>query len=619
MAAPLISISSDSSDESVGSSIPRVILFGSIPAKIPVVLEIPIEVPVAQEVRTTVVASPAGVLELDTYSSLESDPSKSSLPPIQVAPMISPFLCSDDSELGTKLPKRRVSSIPHHAMDIPVGRLYCTYPGGLCRALTVRKLVGPLRYHRLALRYTSHHLDRFTFRSSSDHLSSDHSSADHSPADHTSVHSTLDHPLSRHSSPSLPLGMRHRLWLWSPMSSIHFSYTIESSPSNSPATTSDRHLHSPSHSTGPSRKRCRSPTTVPLFIHASGALVPTRSHLLMPYKRFRDSISSKDNVEEDINAGVDTGIGIEVRDDIEDEDEDEAESSDKGTMEVRLDVVTMIDIPNGIKRHRRDQSSDDVRNMATTSGRGRLIEDLESSTMWQEPTRLVTMKEGDMLGLGLTATNRVPVVNQRVATCFESGRKGHYKNECPKLKNQNRENKAGNKANEAKEKAYVPRGGEGNSDSNVVTSTFLLSNRYASMLFDLGVGKSFVSNTFSVLLDVIPSTLDVSYAVELADERVVETNTVLTGSENFVVYCDASHKGLGVVLMQREKVIAYAPHQLKIHEKNYTTRDLEIRAVVFALKMWRHYLYSTKCVMFTDHKSLQHILDQKELNMRQRR
>nr|GFB25372.1 hypothetical protein [Tanacetum cinerariifolium] len=110
-----------------------------------------------------------------------------------------------------------------------------------------------------------------------------------------------------------------------------------------------------------------------------------------------------------------------------------------------------------------------------------------------------------------TTTQRVPVVNQRVATCFESGRKGHYKNECPKLKNQNRENKAGNKANEAKEKAYVPRGGEGNSDSNVVTSTFLLSNRYASMLFDLGVGKSFVSNTFSVLLDVIPSTLDVSY------------------------------------------------------------------------------------------------------------
>ncbi|GJQ91693.1 putative reverse transcriptase domain-containing protein [Tanacetum coccineum] len=91
------------------------------------------------------------------------------------------------------------------------------------------------------------------------------------------------------------------------------------------------------------------------------------------------------------------------------------------------------------------------------------------------------------------------------------------------------------------------------------------------------------------------------------------------GSENFVVYCDASRKGLGAVLMQREKVIAYVSRQLKIHEKNYTTHDLELGVVVFDLKMWRHYLYGTKCVVFTGHKSLQHILDQKELNMRQRR
>ncbi|GKA75565.1 putative reverse transcriptase domain-containing protein [Tanacetum coccineum] len=91
------------------------------------------------------------------------------------------------------------------------------------------------------------------------------------------------------------------------------------------------------------------------------------------------------------------------------------------------------------------------------------------------------------------------------------------------------------------------------------------------------------------------------------------------GSKDFIVYCDASIKGLGAVLMQREKVIAYASCQLKIHEKNYTTHDLELGAVVFALKIWRHYLYGTKCTVFTDHKSLQHILDQNELNMRQRR
>ncbi|GJT62864.1 putative reverse transcriptase domain-containing protein [Tanacetum coccineum] len=83
------------------------------------------------------------------------------------------------------------------------------------------------------------------------------------------------------------------------------------------------------------------------------------------------------------------------------------------------------------------------------------------------------------------------------------------------------------------------------------------------------------------------------------------------GSEDFVVYCDASHKGLGAVLMQREKVIAYASRQLKVHEKNYTTHDLELGSVIFALKIWRHYLYGTRCTIFTDHEKLQHILDQK--------
>ncbi|GKA08370.1 putative reverse transcriptase domain-containing protein [Tanacetum coccineum] len=393
------------------------------------------------------------------------------------------------------------------------------------------------------------------------------------------------------------------------------------------------------------------------------------------------------------------------------------------------------------------------------------------------------------------------------------------------------------KIGKARGKAYILVRGDANSDSNIVTGTFLLNNHYASMLFDSGADRSFVSTTFSGLLNVIPSTLDVSYAVELADGRISKTNTVLRGytlgllghpfnidlmpielgsfdviigmdwlanhhavivcdekivripygdevlivqvtkkenedkseekrledvptvrdfsevfpedfpglpptrqvefqidlvpsaapvthapytlaplelqelstqlqelsdkgfirprssvyskidlrsgyhqlrvreedipktafrtrsghyefqfpghvidskgihvdpakiesikdwaspktlteicqflgSENLVVYCDASHKGLGAVLMQKEKVIAYASRQLKIHEKNYTTHDLELEAVVFALKMWRHYLYGTKCIVFIDDKSLQHILDQKELNMRQRR
>ncbi|GKC48424.1 putative reverse transcriptase domain-containing protein, partial [Tanacetum coccineum] len=89
------------------------------------------------------------------------------------------------------------------------------------------------------------------------------------------------------------------------------------------------------------------------------------------------------------------------------------------------------------------------------------------------------------------------------------------------------------------------------------------------------------------------------------------------GTEDFMVYCDASLKGYGAMLMKREKVIAYASRKLKVHEENYTTHDLELGAVVFALRLWRHYLYGTKCMVFTDHKSLQSILNQKELNLRQ--
>ncbi|GKD62543.1 putative reverse transcriptase domain-containing protein, partial [Tanacetum coccineum] len=91
------------------------------------------------------------------------------------------------------------------------------------------------------------------------------------------------------------------------------------------------------------------------------------------------------------------------------------------------------------------------------------------------------------------------------------------------------------------------------------------------------------------------------------------------GLEDFMVYYDAPGLGLECVLMQRGKVIAYAYRQLKIHEKNYTTHDLELGAVMFAFKIWRHYLYGTKSIIYTDHKSLQHIFSQKELNMRQHR
>nr|GEX14211.1 putative reverse transcriptase domain-containing protein [Tanacetum cinerariifolium] len=102
--------------------------------------------------------------------------------------------------------------------------------------------------------------------------------------------------------------------------------------------------------------------------------------------------------------------------------------------------------------------------------------------------------------------------------------------------------------------------------------------------------------------------------------KVVKSLTILTQKnrpEDFVVYCDASGIRLGCMLMQRGMMISYASRRLKIHKNNYTTHDLELGAIVFALKIWRHYLYGTNSVIYTDHKSLQHIFSQKELNMRQ--
>ncbi|GJT30029.1 putative reverse transcriptase domain-containing protein [Tanacetum coccineum] len=134
-------------------------------------------------------------------------------------------------------------------------------------------------------------------------------------------------------------------------------------------------------------------------------------------------------------------------------------------------------------------------------------------------------------------TQGTPGLNQGVITCFECGAQGHYRKDCPKVKNQNRGNKA--RVPNAKGKAYVLGGGNENPGSNTITGTFLLNDHHAYMLFDSGADKSFISNTFSALLDITPYALDISYAVELADGRTSETNTVLRGSNNdAVIVCD---------------------------------------------------------------------------------
>ncbi|GKD10961.1 hypothetical protein Tco_1190646, partial [Tanacetum coccineum] len=288
MAAPVISISSDSSDESVGSSSLWVILIGSIHIK----------VPVASEVAAAAIASPARVLELDTHSSSESGPTEGSQPPVPVSPMVLPFLHSDDSESDTALLERHVSSLSHDSMDIPAGRLYRTHLGGPCRALTAKNSVRPLLSHHLASRYTSHHLDHFTSGSSSDHSLSDHSSLDHSSSGHStsehssSRHSTSDHFSSGHTPPVTtitdlstqsifiytPLARTsryikaYRCWRSAPLCTMYPPTTSESSARDS----------SFESSIGPSRKR------------------------------YRYSISSEDSTKEEIDADVLADIEADI-------------------------------------------------------------------------------------------------------------------------------------------------------------------------------------------------------------------------------------------------------------------------------------------------------------------
>nr|GEW24944.1 reverse transcriptase domain-containing protein [Tanacetum cinerariifolium] len=606
--------------------------------------------------------------------------------------------------------RRRRAILIRPGEDIPIGQLYHTHPGGPYNASTVRKSVRPLPSHRLALRYTSHHLDHFTSGSSSSHSSSDHSSSRHSSSGHSLSRNTPPDTIDADSS--------------TPLRFVHSS--LARAPRCSKA-----------------YLRWRSPAaTVTSSIHSTRALVYSRADLLPPRKRFRDSISPED-IDRDVEAGIDAGIGIEV--DVGIDVEDEVESSDRGTIEVGVDMYVGIDIPDdmhmpdaiehleqleagqliaseervGLSDRTRSLEQKNLKNMTITrsgmtpeaikelvnrrveealaayekaraanaleaknqsqngsdedngngengndenkngengnggngnpneknrgdrpvarectyhdfikcqplnfkgtegvSGLTRWFEKMETMfyisnypekyqvkyatctllnsvlTWWNSHkrtirteaafimswreliklmterfqeltmlyTKMVTKKEdrieryvgglpdniqGNVMSAeptrlrddckvtnSTTSTQKGQIVNQRVVTCFECGRQGYYRSDCPKLKDQNHGNKDGNKNGdgEARGKAYVMGGGDANPDSNVVKGMFLLNKHYAFLLFDSSADRSFVSSTFSTLLDITPDTLDVSYAIELADVRLSETNTVLKGS-----------------------------------------------------------------------------------------
>ncbi|GKD22956.1 reverse transcriptase domain-containing protein [Tanacetum coccineum] len=116
---------------------------------------------------------------------------------------------------------------------------------------------------------------------------------------------------------------------------------------------------------------------------------------------------------------------------------------------------------------------------------------------------------------------------KHVVTCYECGKKGHYQSECLRLKNQNRRNQAGNE--EVWGRAYALGGGEAYQDPIVITGMFLLNNRYASILFDTSADRSFVSTTFSSLIDIVPPALDTRYTIELDDGKFIGADTIIQG------------------------------------------------------------------------------------------
>ncbi|GKA45608.1 putative reverse transcriptase domain-containing protein [Tanacetum coccineum] len=377
MAASAIAISSDSPDESVGSSPSRDILFGVIPTVIPSTYV------VNPETSTIAPVISSALMCFDSDS-----PDEMSLPEhISPLPAISPFLCTDSSETpdsseapdsfdGPPSQIRRWPAILIRLGEaIPFGRPYRTHLNGPYKFLTARKRVGPLPTHRLACRHTSPHY--------SDHrLSSSSLSLDYSP-----VHSSgLDAPDQTHSgsstrdvSPRLGYPPRREPqrseafchWCAAPLSTLYPPNTSESSLGDS----SERPLYSSSHFAEPSRKRCRSPVdSVPSSIPVMGSLAPTRADLLPPRKRFRDSYSSEASIEEDaeidpIETEVDIELGISDGDDVRDHvkidprdvwgdtEEYEADISAGDTVEVGIDPMSAPIVEEEIVEPAGDDSS----------------------------------------------------------------------------------------------------------------------------------------------------------------------------------------------------------------------------------------------------------------------
>ncbi|GJZ68334.1 hypothetical protein Tco_0631574 [Tanacetum coccineum] len=363
--------------------------------EVPIVLAGPIVTP---EVGVVPVISPTEVLDLVDYSSSSnSDPSEDSLPPAPDLPLVSPFLCSDDSEAdGESEPaKQRPVSSSHDTLApllkfslapivappmirrrpeilvrpdeaIPFGRFYRTHLNRPHKLLTARKRVRPIPARRLAWRRVSHHSsDRHSSPDSSSSSSpSDHSLSGHTPPDTTDADSSTPQRFVHRSLARTPWRSEaFRRWRSVPLSTPYPPSTSESSLGSS----SERSLDSSLPSFRPSRKRCRFPTAlVPSHTHVSRSIAPNPTNLLPPRNRFRDSYSLKDSGEEHIEVdtadaeavtdvgisegvvahpeeGVGMGFEIAASDVREDDEEFKAEASVIDTREIAIDPLAIGD------------------------------------------------------------------------------------------------------------------------------------------------------------------------------------------------------------------------------------------------------------------------------------
>ncbi|GJW12054.1 putative reverse transcriptase domain-containing protein [Tanacetum coccineum] len=184
-----------------------------------------------------------------------------------------------------------------------------------------------------------------------------------------------------------------------------------------------------------------------------------------------------------------------------------------------------------------------------------------------------------------TANNQKGTGTGQKPTCYECGAQGYFKRECPKLKNNNnRGNPAGNV--NAPAKVYAIGHAGTNPDSNVVMGTFLLNNRYASILFDIDVNKSFVSTSFSSKIDITPTALDHYYDVELADERIIRLNTILRGCtlnilnhpfniDLMPVELGSFDAIIGIDWLIKYQAIIVCAEKIVLFLKNVTTKETE--------------------------------------------